>query len=247
MLKIWNAANFRRTAGALSLILAPVVFAASEITFPSTNGPVDLFNVSVGPQRTLVLVDSYLGIVSAILFVPAFFALAAVIRERGVVLAHVALIPALVGVLLAHVGKGVLQLMVWVMAGPGVDHAAMARFLGHNSDGAALLPVFLGDQLFTLGLVLFAIAVYRSRFGYRWAGPAIVLGVILDIGLSVTPLPDVIASIVSDGCFVAGFIAIGYRILRMTDQQWAGSPLADGRPATPAPAGHPAGAAGTIA
>ncbi|HEX6350818.1 MAG TPA: hypothetical protein VF160_15695 [Candidatus Dormibacteraeota bacterium] len=213
MLKIWDAANFRRTAGGLALILAPLVFAVAEITFPGGNGgPVDLLNAA-SRDRTLVLVDTYLGILAGILFVPAFFAVLRVIQGRGVVLAHLAVVIGVPGVLLAHVAKAALQLMIWVMASPGVDRAAMVTFLNGGGQSAAILPLFLGDELFALGVILLGIALWRSGFGYRWAGPAIALGLVMDIVLSSLPLPDVVASIVSDGLLVAGFAAVGYRVL----------------------------------
>lgn len=222
LLKIWDADNFRRTSGGLALILAPLLFAVAEITFPGGDGsPVDLLNAATR-NPTLALVDIYLGMAAGILFVPAFFAVLQVIRARGVVLAHLAVVIGVAGALLAHVAKPTLQLLVWVMASPGVDHAAMVTFLnGGGQGGAAMLPLFLGDELFALGVILLGIAIWRSGFGYRWAGPAIVLGVVMDIALSFLPLPDLVASIASDGLLVAGFGAVGYQLLRAADDVWA--------------------------
>lgn len=234
MLKIWDAVNFRRTVGGLSMIAAPLLFAAGEITFPgSGGGPVDLLDASA-QHRTLVLVDTYLGIAAAALFVVAFFTLLNVIRTRGVVLTHVGVILGLVGILLAHVGKSVLTLVVWTMASPGVDRGAMVAFLNGGAQNAALAPLFVGDTIFGAALVVIGLAVWRSGYAYRWTGPAIALGLITDIVLSMSPLPDVVASIVSDTLLVIGFASIGYRVLTTPDTDWA-QPAAVDRPAGYAP------------
>ena len=221
MLKIWDASNFRRTVGGLCLIVAPVLFAVAEITFPGGDGsPVDQLTAA-SQHRNLMLADIFLGLVAAILFIPAFFALLHVVRERGVVLAHIGAVLAVTGVALAHLALAGLQLMLWAMASPGVDRAAMVSFLNKTSQTPAALPLVLGHELFALGVIVLGIAVWRSGFGYRWAGPLASLGVILDIVLGTVGAPDLVASVVSDGLFVVGFAAIGYRVLALPDQSWA--------------------------
>ena len=126
MLKIWDPTNFRRTLGGLCLILAPIFFAIAEITYPSSSGNGAQQLDAAARNHDVMLADIYFGIASAILFMPAIYALLHVTRKRGVVLGHVAAILTVAGLSLAHLALGGLQLMLWAMAGPGADRQAQA-------------------------------------------------------------------------------------------------------------------------
>ncbi len=224
MLKIWDPTNFRRTLGGLALILAPILFAVTEITYPVSNGNgADQLDVAAR-NHDLMLTDTFLGIAAAILFIPAVFALLHVTRRRGVVLGHVAAILTVVGVCLAHLALAGLNLMLWAMAGPGVDRKAMATFLDQTQQNPAALPLVLGHFLFAIGIILFGVAVWRSGFGYRWAGVAIAVGVLIDIVGGMSGLPDVLVSIVSDGIFCTGLAAVGLSVLLTPDDEWEANP-----------------------
>lgn len=224
MLKIWDPTNFRRTLGGLCLILAPVLFAVAEITYPSSSGNGAEQLDAAARNYNVMLADIYFGIASAILFMPAIYALLHLMRRRGVVLGHVAAILTVAGLCLAHLALGGLQLMLWAMAGPGVDRQAMAAFIDKVQQNPAGLPLVLGHDLFALGVILFGIAVWRCGFGYRWAGPAIAIGVVLDIVGGTIGLPDMLIAIVSDAIFVTGLAAIGLKVLMTSDAEWEGGP-----------------------
>jgi hypothetical protein len=225
MLKIWDPTNFRRTLGGLCLILAPVLFAVAEITYPAVNGNGAQQLEAAARNHDLMLADIYFGIASAILFIPAVFALLHVTRRRGVMLGHVAAILTVAGVCLAHLALAGLQLMLWAMAGPGVDRQAMAAFIDKTMQNPAGLPLLLGHELFALGVILFGIAVRRSGFGYRWAGPAISIGVVIDIVGGTIGLPDLLIAVLSDAIFVTGLAAVGLKVLLTPDAEWAAGPF----------------------
>jgi hypothetical protein len=224
MLKIWDPTNFGRTLGGLCLILAPILFAITEISYPGGSGTGAEQLDTAARNHNLMLADIYIGIASAILFIPAVYALLHVTRRRGVVLGHVAAILTLVGLGLAHLTLAGLQLMLWAMAGPGVDRQAMAAFVDKTMQNPAGLPLVMGHELFALGIIAFGIAVWRSGFGYRWAGPAIAIGVVLDIVGGAIGLPDVLMAVVSDGIFVTGLAAVGLKVLMTSDAEWEAAP-----------------------
>ncbi|MDQ6791565.1 MAG: hypothetical protein M3075_13090 [Candidatus Dormibacteraeota bacterium] len=223
MLKIWDPANFRRTLGGLCLILAPILFAVAEISYPAGGGGAQQLDTAAR-NHNLMLADIYIGIVSAILFIPAVYALLHVTRRRGVVLGHVAGILTVVGLALSHLALAGLQLMLWAMANPGIDRQAMAAFLDKTMQNPAGLPLVMGHNLFALGLILFGIALWRSGFGYRWAGPAISIGVVVDIVGGTIGLPDLLLGIVSDAMFVTGLAAVGLNVLLTSDAEWEAGP-----------------------
>ena len=225
MLKFWDPTNFRRTLGGLCLILAPILFAIAEITYPASDGNGAQQLEVAAANHNVMLADIYFGIASAILFIPAVYALLQVTRNRGVVLGHVAAILTVAGVCLAHLALGGLQLMLWAMAGPGVDRAAMAAFIDKTIQNPAGLPLVLGHELFAFGVIVFGIAVWRSGFGYRWAGPAIAIGVAIDIVGGTIGLPDLLIGIVSDAILVTGLAAVGLKVLLTPDAEWDNGPV----------------------
>ena len=225
MLKIWDPTNFRRTLGGLCLILAPILFAVAEITYPASDGNGAQQLDIAARNHDVMLTDIYFGIASAILFIPAVYALLNITRRRGVVLGHVAAILTVVGVCLAHLALAGLQLMLWAMAGPGVDRQAMAAFIDKTMQNPAGLPLVLGHELFALGIIVFGVAIWRSGFGYRWAGPAIAIGVVIDIVGGTIGLPDTLISVVSDAIFVTGLAAVGLKVLLTSDAEWEAGPV----------------------
>ena len=226
MLKIWDPTNFRRTLGGICLILAPIFFAIAEITYPASDGNGAAQLDIAARNQSVMLADIYFGIASAILFIPAVYALLHVTRRRGVVLGHVAAILTIAGVCLAHLALGGLQLMLWAMAGPGVDRQAMASFIDKTQQNPAGLPLVLGHELFAFGIIVFGVAIWRSGFGYRWAGPAVAIGVVIDIVGGTMGLPDPWVSIISDGIFVTGLAAVGLRVLLTSDVEWEADAVA---------------------
>jgi hypothetical protein len=220
MLKIWDPTNFRRTLGGISLILAPIFFAIAEITYPASDGNGAAQLDIAARNHDVMLADIYFGIASAILFMPAVYALLHVTRLRGVVLGHVAAILTVAGVCLAHLALAGLQLMVWAMAGTGVDRHAMATFIDKTQQNPAGLPLVLGHELFALGIILFGVAIWRSGFGYRWAGPAVAIGVVIDVVGGTIGVPEPLIGGVSDAVFVTGLAAVGLRVLLTPDPDW---------------------------
>ncbi len=223
MLKIWDPTNFRRTLGGVCLILAPIFFAIAEITYPASDGNGAAQLDIAARNHDVMLADIYFGIASAILFMPAVYALLHITRLRGVVIGHVAAILTVTGLCLAHLALGGLQLMLWAMAGPGVDRQAMASFIDKTMQNPAGLPLVLGHELFAFGVILLGVAIWRSGFGYRWTGPAIAAGVLIDIVGGTIGVPDPWISIVSDGIFATGLAAVGLKVLLTSDAEWEAS------------------------
>ena len=226
------ASRLHKVVGGLSVILAPLFFAFVEITYPADGqGPVQSL-ASGATQPTLWLTDIYLGITASILFLVAYFALLNLLRTRGAVIGQIAFVFGLLGTCLSGLTLAGLNLMLWAMATPGIDRQSMVAFLTQAQNVSAIAPIILGHELFAIGIVLFGIAVWRSGFGFRWAGPLVALGVVLDFVLGMSGIVQSQAagtavSILTDGMFVAGFGAIGWRMLTMSDAPLAANSNAD--------------------
>jgi len=121
------------------------------------------------------------------------------------------------------------------MAGDAADRQVMASFIDKTQQNPAGLPLVLGHELFAFGIIVFGIAVWRSGFGYRWAGPAIAIGVVIDIVGGTIGLPDLLIGIVSDAIFVTGLAAVGLKVLLTPDAEWAADAVPE---RSPRPAGR---------
>jgi hypothetical protein len=230
MLKIWNAANFRRTLGALCLIVAPLLhFATEHWIGVGNNGTASDWLATASQQHGRFVEAAYLDILAGILFIPAFFAIVHVVRGRGVILAHIGVALALVGVVLfTFVSEGA-SLMVAVMGSPGLDSSAMTALIQKALiDSSPVSATFLGLFLEGLGYFLIGLAVWRSGFGYRWAGPLISIAT---VGAFFNPLNSDIQEFMVDAMLVVGLAAIGFRLLVMPDSAWESVPSPAGRPA----------------
>jgi hypothetical protein len=217
VLKIGNAAHFRRTVAGLCLLAAPLVFAAAEITQqPSGSAAAQL--ASYAQHRDQLLAALLLGIASSMLFVPALFGLLHQIRERGVVYAHVAAAMIIYGVVAVAALWGV-NATFWVMVKPGMNRSAMVTLLNGIEHAPAVgAPLLAGHYLFALGVVLLGVAVWRARLAPRWAGILVVLFPVADVVLS--PIGDVPSALISSAIGLVGFGALGLRMLTTSDAAW---------------------------
>ncbi len=229
MLKISDAAHFRRTVAGLSLIAAPVLFAAAEILTPQPSGSAAAQLASFAQQRDQLLAGVLCGLASSMLFVPALFGLLQQIRNKGMVYAHLAAAMIIYG-LVAGAALGGINVMFWVMTKPGMNRGAMASLLDGLEHGSAALgaPLLAGHYLFALGIVLLGIAAWRAHLVPRWAAILVALFPVADVALS--PAGD-ISSLVSDAIGIAGFAALGLHLLAMPDREWDTTPAADALPA----------------
>lgn len=229
MLKISDAAHFRRVVAGLCLVTAPLLFAVAEIATPQPTGSAATQLASFAQHRNLLLVGVLCGLASTMCFIPALFGLLHKIRDRGVVYAHVAAALIIYG-LVTQAALGGINVMFWVMTKPGMSHAAMVNLLDgleHGSAGAAA-PLLAGHYLFAVGMVLLGVAVWRARLAPRWAGILVALWPVSDVALS--PAGDT-ASLISDAIGIAGFAALGWRMLTTPDASWDAPPQTAGEPA----------------
>lgn len=229
MLKTWDTSNFRRTVGALCLLIGPLTVVVAD--FASTCGQADYSSaglVATAAQcHDQLLVAHYASIVGYALFIVAVLTMLHVVRGRGVVLAHVAAIICVVSLVLQLAWVGVL-IAIAEMGLPGVDRAAMVAFLDKASADPGAAPLALRDSVEAIGLFLFGIAIWRSRYGYRWAGP------VLSVGALIYFLPFLrdTQAFIGEALLVIALAAIGYRILTTSDGWVPNPPLATSAPAT---------------
>jgi hypothetical protein len=234
VLKISDAAHFRRVVAGLCLVAAPLLFAVAEIATPQPSGSAAAQLASFAQHRDQLLVGVLCGLASSMCFAPALFGLLHKIRDRGVVYAHVAAALIIYGLVTQAALYGI-NAMFWVMTKPGMNHAAMVNLLNGLQHGPAVAgaPLLAGHYLFAVGMVLLGVAVWRARLAPRWAGILVALWPVADIALSSA---GDMATLVSDAIGIAGFAALGWRLLTAPDASWDTPPAIA---AEPVPQPHP--------
>jgi len=230
VLNISDAAQFRRVAAGLCLVAAPLLFAVAEIATPQPSGGAAVQLASFAQHRHLLVAGVLGGLASSMCFIPALFGLLHKIRNRGVVYAHLAAALIIYGLVTQDAVFGI-NVMFWVMTRPGMNHAAMVNLLNgleQHGSAVAAAPLLAGHYLFAVGVVLLGAAVWRARLAPRWAGIPVALWPVSDVALS--SAGDT-ASLVSDAIAVAGFAALGWRMLTTPDASWDASPEIAAEPA----------------
>jgi Domain of unknown function (DUF4386) len=222
VLKISNAAHFRRVLAGLCLVAAPVLFAVAEVATPQPSGSAAAQLASFAQHRNLLLIGVLCGLASTMLFVPALFGLLHRIRSQGVVYAHIAGALIIYGLVTNAASFGI-NVMFWVMTKPGMNRGPMVSLLNGLAHGSAALgaPVLAGHYLFAVGMVLLGVAVWRSRLAPHWAGILVALWPVTDVALSSA---GDIGSLVSDAVGIVGFAALGWRMLAAPDVSWDATP-----------------------
>lgn len=232
MLKIWDATNFRRTVGGLCLILAPLLHFAGERLAPSNTGTASDWLAAASQDNGRYVESINLILVSGILMIPALFAIAHVVRGRGVILAHIGVGVTLVAVVLDTFVSAGANLMVAVMGSAGLDSGAMTGLIQKSLTAPSVVstPTFIGFFLQLPGYFLIGLAVWRSGFGYRWAGPLVSLWV---VAAFFNPVQSDILEFVIDALGVVALGAIGYRVLALKDTVWESASAPSDRPLPP--------------
>jgi len=124
--------TFRRRFGAVSLLVAAVLFSVAEPLFP-TEGDNPAGELAANAQhhgQLLAAIFCYLA--ASILFIPAFFGLMNPVRGRGTVLTHLGGGLALLGNALAGLALTGLQFVEYEASAPGIDRASLLKKIGHQ-------------------------------------------------------------------------------------------------------------------
>ncbi|GAA3441285.1 hypothetical protein [Planomonospora venezuelensis] len=217
--------GFRRTAAGLCLVAAPVVYVAALVVDPAIRqggDPVGIY----GRYPEQVTVSAALLHWSWVLLIPGIIGMIHLIRRRGVVLGHLAGGLALLGVvnfsalMLGDFFYSRLERAMEPARGAALGDEALA------DPGAVFgfqIPGFAG----LLGLFLLGLVLAYARRELWWAPFAMLLGI---FGAPVYPIGTVVGGLL----YLAGSGAIGLRMLRMSDAEWAGEEPAQPVSAVPA-------------
>lgn len=215
MLKINDAANFRRTGAGLCLIGGPLtalvggLLATWEGTAQTEAWLRVLADHPARGQASAVFL--YLGY---LLIAVGIFGMMNLLRHRSVVLGHVAGALAILGwvTLPGLLVTDFYDLSLAQTLGPERGAAVAERAQGFVGAAAMGIPVPLG----VLGLVLLLVALWRAGFAPAW------VPVLYFVGTAVSFFgpPTLVAFTSGTAAWLATLGYVGLRVLRMSDEEW---------------------------
>ncbi len=215
MLKINNANNFRRSMAGLCLILGPLVALIGGLVTPwEENDTLASYLTALGENPTQAQVSAVLLYFGYLIIAVGVFGMIHLLRDRAVVLGHVA---------------GILAIWGWVTL-PGLlvtdfydlslaeytDRQAAVTISERAGEyvGSAVLgiPVLVG----ILGLALLTVALWRGGFAPAWVPVVYVVGT----AVSFFGPPSAVFFTIGTAAWLATLGYVGLKILGMSDGEW---------------------------
>jgi hypothetical protein len=176
---------FSKAVGA-AMILAPIAGLVSAIVSPALKSDTAAQLAEIARHQDRWYVYAVFMTVSMWFFVPALIGLVGLVAEQAPRLGLIGGGLALLGALIAT-GDATTELMYWQMGAPGADRAQMVALSDRydNATGAALLFT-VGGLALLAGLVLLAVALWRTRLAPLWVAVGLPVGGLVNIvGFSV--------------------------------------------------------------
>jgi hypothetical protein len=223
--------HLRKIVTGACLIAAPLVFVVSESIHPddTMDGSDEVRTIAGGLDRWYTA--HVLEVVGFALLIGAVIGLAHLLHERRPMSAVVGGGLAIVGIVGITAGVGAEGIGGYYL----VKHASNAdavRAFDDMFDGMRLLPFFVASLLISVGFIVMAVQLWRTRVVAPWMALAVVVGAVL----VATGGPSAVQGLVVAGMalFFIGLAPIGYLMITEPDADWVHPPEYHGiRPAAP--------------
>ncbi|MDP9863149.1 MULTISPECIES: hypothetical protein [Streptosporangium] len=228
-----NAGSFRRVAAGTSLILAPLCLLLGMITDPSKPGVDDPLAYAHNPGA--VGVSATLLHYAWVLFVPGVIGLVHLVRGKGAVLANIAGVVAVIG--LINFSSLMISDFFDIVLFQALPVAQAEKLMQDAAQPAMIaawqMPGLIGSFL---GLVLIAVAYARSGRAGWWFPASVLVGLVVWVfGASAWNL---VLGLGGPVILMVAFGAVGVAIIRMPDTEWSPGtrePRRGRTPASPSP------------
>lgn len=214
------------TPRSLPLFLAPVVVIVSEVLAPSLSEEGTTSLAVVGDHLTAMRAWVWLGLLAAVLLVPAVMAMLALAPDRGRRTAMVGASAATVGVVGYAAHQALFMPLPTLLHGDRAEMAALYERQGQTGESGILIFLVFLVPLF-LGLLLLGVAAFRAGRAPLW--PALVLGAAFVPGFLPVPFD---AGLLSFGLLLVGLWAYGVVVNREAGASGADGPAQMSRKAS---------------
>ena len=226
-----DGARFRRDIAAASLVvtaLLGLLSVALQPDFPSDHAA-RLAALDAAGAGGAVSAVAFL--VSQLPFAVAVLGLGHLLRRRAPRLSTTGVVLGVLGAF-GHTVFGGLSMVYVLMAGDASRRAAYAALYAHVDNSPVMIFSAMGLLGTVLGLLLLAVAMFRSGVVARWVPALLVAFLVLEFAGSGV---SAYASDVAGACYVIAFCALAVRLRRMPVGSWSSA----GEAVAPQAAGSP--------
>ena len=222
MLTLGNAATVRRTVAGLSLIAAPLFGLIGAALLPAFTGGMEGELAFIAAHPTRWLTGLYLDLLAWPLMLVAMMSLLHLLRERAAILGHIGGGLLLIGSFFHGAVLG-FQFVEAPLVVSGISHAQIVTFSEQMYEHTAFTLLLMPFLSFYVGLVILAIALWRTQMVPLWVAGEIVAAVLVEFFG-----PSAFHTLLFLGLLLIAFGWIGLTVLRMSNAQWEhvqGDPL----------------------
>ncbi|RGA00478.1 hypothetical protein DI270_034575 [Microbispora triticiradicis] len=211
-----NANSFRRVAAGASLVLAPLCLLLGMAADPSEPGVEDPLVYAHNPGA--VGVSATLLHYAWILWVPGVIGLVHLVRRKGVVLAHIAGVMAVLGLInfSALMISDFFDIVAYQMLPADQAEKLMQDAAQPAMIAAWQMPGMIGSFL---GLVLVAVAYARAGRAGWWFPAGVLAGII--VWLFGASAWNLVLGLGGPVILLVVFGVVGVSMIRMRDEEWA--------------------------
>lgn len=217
-----NSAAFRRMAGAVALIAAPLLMLVSVVLAPKFPGGFADRLAAVDEGGTSAAVSAVTFALAQLPFIIGVLAIGHLLRDRAPILSNVGTSVAVLGGF-GHSVFGGISLAILAMAADAPNRAIHAALLEQIESGPAAVFMAMGLLGTVLGILLLGIGLFRARVVPRWV--PILLWAFLAVEFAGSALSEW-ASSVSGVLYLVALTAIAAAVWRSPISSWESSSVA---------------------
>lgn len=203
-----------RLLAGISLIAAPILVLVSELVSPAISEDGEESLALIAADRVQFRLWVWLGLLAAILLIPAILGLTHLLRERSLLLGRIGSGLAIVGAVGYAAHQALFMPLAALVEGDRQEMAALYERQSESGEfGILIFFVFL-LPLF-LGLLLLGIALYRANVAPAW--PALAIALAFLPGFLPLPFDSGYASF---ALLLIGLAWYAWIVLRMPNDEW---------------------------
>jgi Domain of unknown function (DUF4386) len=216
MLKLSDSRNFGRTFAGLALIAAPVLFLVGTAVDPAWADDTEEYLNEVAADKGLYLLAGILNLVGALLLIAGLLGVIHLLRRRRVTVGQIGAALVMIGAV-AIASTYTISVIELVGSGDEFDRGQVVRLLDDAEESGEAAPIFVMFLLgLVLGSILLAIGLWRQKAVPVWVPIVLVLSSLAGFVTG----DSQVSSLITSAILAVALIAIGLRILAVSDDDW---------------------------
>lgn len=211
-----NPATFRRSAAAIGLVTTAILMLVSVILSPPFPGDFEKLLAEIDAAGSSAAISAFTFTLAQLPFVAGMLGVGHLLRGRAPLLSNLGATFAVIGAF-GHSVFGGVSMVQLTMAADEANRAVHAATLTDLESGPVVAFMAMGLLGTVLGILLFAIALWRVQVGPRWLAPA--LAAFLVIEFAGSAISDW-SAYVSGIFYLAALTGLAITVWRSSVESW---------------------------